>query len=808
MKNIKNMLGLFFILLLGSCSTLTKTDYFNPDFFVPVVDTLYTLDNVSYAFYPKEERVLINTKMDPTSSGWYKLEEPTYIGTNSAVFRLSGWGNYNNTFFGIRIIPNDPKSSSKPSIVTTIQSTEAFAKNVIESLSGSDSSRLIKGVPLVSPAMFAASSIETWTKTSISGIYNPEDTEFQSFEYENHISAEFKTKMIVTTPDFEQGTQKVETNELLFVTNVGLTGAVYSYTETVSSSSKHSLLALVLDMNSKEPRANMYYQEMSATGSGIANSVEIKEIMDKITRNVRWEYGVLAIAEKSDGSLIPLGKNVKWTYVDINNLRNPQNEETWSFDPNGNTALLTIGGKGTIKDYNYILENTSTSNIFKLLDEDPTTQSKYNGYYFAFIMKSDKHFVDFILDRSLQNVAKKLSDKTGTKYKKYTEAGYKKPQFKVLEVFKFKTNNTDIKLSGAGVALVSNDIYVVGGFMDAYNIANVKPWDITNTVIGGSTKNTLINVNTTLFKISDLSSTLKIEAMPQRLLVPNAGVGGIANKAHMQQGQLIPLQSGLSTILYGFGSGGVDPNNVRLYTQNLSAVATQWTGITVTSPMINRYHFSVIGLSNAIYLYGGIIGKDGDVVGSVDLTEPIILKDDFWKSTDGGTSWTLVKDSITGRGRVHAKLFTIQDDLYIVGGIEPTTGNVMSYTALKDVWKSSDGGKTWTQIEDVKGLPITTNGMIAGTSYGSLLFMVDEDRMLYYSADGGKTWENSLKVFAATVGSNIPTSKDQLFGARLIVHDNYLYLIGGQWANLESSDDWKKDQRKIDSNIYRLQFVL
>lgn len=829
MKNIKISVSLFFILLLASCSAITKTEYYNPGFLKQVAGNLYDADKMQYAFFSEEGKVLISTKLDPDASGWYTLDEPNYIGDDSAVFRLRGWGNYNNTYLGITILTNVHKTTITygattsnvmiPSIIITIQSTRPFAQNVIESLSGqSAGANVIRGKHLVSPAMFAASAIEKWTKTSASGIYNPESTEFQSFKYTNSASAEFKTKMIVITPNFTDGTQKIHTNELLFQSNASPTTTIYTYTDTGNNSSKQIMLGLALDLTSKMPRAQMIYEP--TINNGTPTPAEIKELGEKLNNNSRWEYGVLSISEVADGTFIPLGDNVKWTKPDGGKF-NPQKEETWSFDTTGNTAQVTIGGMGVVHDEFYILEKSPNSNIYRLLNEDPNVASKYNDYYFGFT-KSNDTTANFVLTKSLRSATKLLAEKKGDLYQTYTNITHKDLAFETKKEIDSKWDGKTISgLSAAGVTVVGDAIYVTGGFTNAWNIANIKPWDADGKdkppVTGntGTTDVKLEPVNIHTYKITGLTTENPTFEDAKRDLVP-AG-----NLAHMQQGQLVALKSGNSDMLYAYGSGAVVAQNVqKLYTHNISGPAMSWSGKTLdNAPNFERYHASIIGLSNTLYLYGGIYDKDDGPTVKTQQSTTGEAKDDLWKSVDGGSTWIQIKqeDNTTGvevtkTPRVHARLLTIQNEMYLIGGvgvekkIKTATTTTPVQTPLNDIWKSTDFGKHWTQINknQTSTLPKTTNGMLPGASYGSLLFLVGHDRTLYYSTDRGKTWKtnNSFKLTG-----NHSTTSPNIYGAQLVVYKNYLYLIGGQ-TNHTCNKTTPPPADSIEKKIYRIKFTI
>ncbi|MCG8351781.1 MAG: glycosyl hydrolase, partial [Chloroflexales bacterium] len=120
-----------------------------------------------------------------------------------------------------------------------------------------------------------------------------------------------------------------------------------------------------------------------------------------------------------------------------------------------------------------------------------------------------------------------------------------------------------------------------------------------------------------------------------------------------------------------------------------------------------------------------------------------------WKTNDGAQTWENISDGFFRRASVGAIAIAPSDPNVIYVGMGETTirGNVSHGDG---VYKSSDGGATWTHL----GLAATRNiGKIRvhpanpdivyvaafGHAHGS-----NPERGLYRSSDGGKTWELAL----------------------------------------------------------------
>lgn len=121
-----------------------------------------------------------------------------------------------------------------------------------------------------------------------------------------------------------------------------------------------------------------------------------------------------------------------------------------------------------------------------------------------------------------------------------------------------------------------------------------------------------------------------------------------------------------------------------------------------------------------------------------------------WKTEDGGRSWGNISDGFFG-GSIGA-IEVAQSDpniIYVGGGEKTLRGNVSSGYGI---WKTEDGGKTWTSaglsksrhIPRIKIHPKNPN-IIYAAVLGNI-YKPTEERGVYKSTDGGKTWRKTLFV--------------------------------------------------------------
>ena len=142
---------------------------------------------------------------------------------------------------------------------------------------------------------------------------------------------------------------------------------------------------------------------------------------------------------------------------------------------------------------------------------------------------------------------------------------------------------------------------------------------------------------------------------------------------------------------------------------------------------------------------------------SVAVTGNPSRPNEFWMGTTGGgvfksinagQSWAPVTDKYFG-GTIGAIAVapSAPDVVYVGGGEYPIRGNVSHGDG---VWKTTDGGKTWTfmglgdtrQIADIVVHPTNPDLVYVGAL--GHVWAPNPERGVFRSKDGGKTWEKIL----------------------------------------------------------------
>ncbi len=173
-----------------------------------------------------------------------------------------------------------------------------------------------------------------------------------------------------------------------------------------------------------------------------------------------------------------------------------------------------------------------------------------------------------------------------------------------------------------------------------------------------------------------------------------------------------------------------------------------------------------------------------------------------WKTTDAGNSWDNISDGFFG-GSIGAVAVSEWDNnvIYVGGGEECVRGNV-SYGY--GMFKSTDAGKSWTSIglKDSRHIPrIRIHPKNPDLLYVAVLgdlFKGTEERGVYRSNDGGKTWK---RVLFANANAGVvdlvmdPNNPRILFASTWRIRRTpYSLESGGEgsglWMTKDGGDTW------------------
>ena len=219
-----------------------------------------------------------------------------------------------------------------------------------------------------------------------------------------------------------------------------------------------------------------------------------------------------------------------------------------------------------------------------------------------------------------------------------------------------------------------------------------------------------------------------------------------------------------------------------------------------TDPMMKAFSFRSIGPA----VMGGRVD---DIEGPVD--DPFLMYAAFatgglWKTTNGGRTWTSLMDNLPASSVGDIAIAPSNPSIVYVGMGEPN--NRQSSSIGDGVYKSTDAGATWTHL----GLADTQSiGRIAVhpkdpnivfVAAVGHLFGPNEERGLYKSIDGGKTWEKSKYIDADTGFTDVaidPVTPATVYAASYQRRRTWWGFNGGGpgsglWKSIDTGKTWTK----------------
>ncbi|AVR44912.1 glycosyl hydrolase [Christiangramia fulva] len=175
-----------------------------------------------------------------------------------------------------------------------------------------------------------------------------------------------------------------------------------------------------------------------------------------------------------------------------------------------------------------------------------------------------------------------------------------------------------------------------------------------------------------------------------------------------------------------------------------------------------------------------------------------------WRTENGGETWENISDGFFGGSIGSVEVAPSDHNVIYVGGGEGTIrGNVSSGNG---VWKTVDAGKTWKHmgLEKSRHIPrMVVDPNDFNTVYAAVLgniYKPTEERGVYKSTDGGKTWKKTLfaNENAGAVDLVMDPKNPRILYASTwnIQRTPYSLSSGGPgsalWKSTDSGENWKE----------------
>ena len=227
----------------------------------------------------------------------------------------------------------------------------------------------------------------------------------------------------------------------------------------------------------------------------------------------------------------------------------------------------------------------------------------------------------------------------------------------------------------------------------------------------------------------------------------------------------VMLSDGTIVIMGGYDGDSGFKNDVWRSTDG----GATWTEVNSSAEWSVRYeHSSVVLPDDSIVLMGGAN------VGA--------RLNDVWRSTDAGATWTEINSSAGWPARYYASSVLLPDNsIVLMGGYDDTGA-----TYMNDVWRSTDGGTTWTEINSSAGWSARFEHRSVVLPDGSIVLMgghaASFENDVWQSTDGGVTWTelNSSAGWSAREGHNC-----------VVLPDGSIILMGGGQGTEYANDVWR-----------------
>ncbi len=219
-------------------------------------------------------------------------------------------------------------------------------------------------------------------------------------------------------------------------------------------------------------------------------------------------------------------------------------------------------------------------------------------------------------------------------------------------------------------------------------------------------------------------------------------------------------------------------------------------------PMLRGFVFRSIGPA-------AMGGRVDDIQGVIDDPMTVwvgLATGGLWKTTNGGRSWTSMFDEMPNSSVGDIGIAPSNSNIVYVGMGE--SNNRQSSTIGNGVYKTTDGGTTWQHLglEETQSIARVAvhprNPNIVFVAALGNLYGPNEERGLYKSTDGGATWTKAKYIDADTGFTDVvvdPVNPNNVFAASYQRRRTWWGFNGGGpgsglWKSTDGGTTWTKVQ--------------
>ena len=178
---------------------------------------------------------------------------------------------------------------------------------------------------------------------------------------------------------------------------------------------------------------------------------------------------------------------------------------------------------------------------------------------------------------------------------------------------------------------------------------------------------------------------------------------------------------------------------------------TESYAFTVTDHFSPRDNHTSVVMENDIYVIGGVTQKFFTSLDPSIPSTPQISSNEVWRSSDGGLTWDQVAGGTRFTDRANHGSVVLDGVLYVIAGAAGNSGT----TGRDDVWRSTDRGVSWSRATPAgASVPFPMDYQFASAVLGSTMYVLggiqrppftrlDE---VWQSTDRGASWTQATNA--------------------------------------------------------------